>query len=303
MNHEQTNPLVSIITLNYNGTDDTCRFLESTRRLLYKNYEVLVCDMNSSLDPTPRINAGNFAHTKLLLSGKNLGFAAGNNWGMRQASGEYYFIVNNDTELSPAILNELLEPFKHDSRIGVTCPKIKYFDNPEIIQYAGFAKMNMFTGRTHTIGDHKKDDGRYDQPGYTNGAHGCAMMVKKEVAEKTGMFPEKFFLYYEEWDWSIRLMRAGYRIFYQPAACVLHKESMTVGKDSTLKTYYLARNRILFMRRNCSKLQLVLFFAFYTVFTFPKTVLGYLFKGDFASLKVFLKAVWWNFVNSKQSVV
>ncbi len=303
MNHEQTNPLVSIITLNYNGTADTCRFLESTQKLLYKNYEVLVCDMNSAVDPTPLIEAGNFTNTRLLRCGKNLGFAAGNNWGMRQASGQYYFIVNNDTELSPSILNELLEPFKHDSSIAVTCPKIKYYDHPEVIQYAGFAKMNMFTGRTHTIGDHQKDDGSYNQPGYTNGAHGCAMMVKKEAAEKTGMFPEKFFLYYEEWDWSMRLMKAGYNIFYQPAALIYHKESMSVGKNSTLKTYYLSRNRILFMRRNCSRLQLAVFFVFYSAFTFPKTVLGYLLKGDFSSLNVYVKAIWWNFVNSKQSAV
>ncbi|MFZ1529709.1 MAG: glycosyltransferase family 2 protein [Ferruginibacter sp.] len=303
MNHEQTEPLVSIITLNYNGTADTLRFLESVQKLRYKNYEVLVCDMCSAVDPSTQIKAGNFTNTKLLLSPKNLGFAAGNNWGMRQAAGEYYFIVNNDTELTPSILNELLEPFRHNSSIAVTCPKIKYFDNPEIVQYAGFEKMNMFTGRTNTIGDHQKDDGRYDKAGYTNGAHGCAMMVKKEAAEKTGMFPEKFFLYYEEWDWSMRLMKAGYKIFYQPAALIYHKESMSVGKNSTLKTYYLSRNRILFMRRNCSILQLAVFFLFYSAFSFPKTVLGYLLKADFLSLKVYLKAVGWNLVNSKQSAV
>ena len=62
--------------------------------------------------------------------------------------------------------------------------------------------MNSFTGRTSTIGDGEVDKGQFEIPGVTNGAHGCAMMVKKEVITKTGMFPEKFFLYYEEWDWS-----------------------------------------------------------------------------------------------------
>lgn len=304
MNHGQKHfPFVSIITLNYNGTVDTCRFLESTRQLTYKNYEVLVCDMHSAEDPTPAVTAGNYPNTKILLSHKNLGFAGGNNWGMRQARGDYFLIINNDTEVHPNLLEELLEPFTSNNSIGATCPKIKYFDNPSVIQYAGFAAMNMFTGRTHTIGDKETDKGQYETPGFTNGAHGCAMMVKKEMCENTGMFPEKFFLYYEEWDWSMRMLKKGYKIFYQPTALVLHKESMSVGKNSLLKTYYLSRNRILFMRRNCSTIQLIVFFFFYSFFTFPKTVFTSLLGGDIKGLKAFCKAVWWNIVHSKESVI
>jgi len=201
-------PLISIVTLNYNQTPVTCEFLESTRKLLYKNFEILVCDMASDIDPTPVISAGAYPKTRLLLAGKNLGFAGGNNWGIRQAKGEYIFIVNNDTEVTPDLLHRLLAPFYNDPAIGVTSPKIKYFFSPDTIQYAGFNPMNPFTGRTSTVGDKEADKGQYDTPGPTFGAHGCAMMVKREVIEKTGMFPELFFLYYEEWDWSARIRRA-----------------------------------------------------------------------------------------------
>lgn len=299
--NKENYPLVSIITLNWNQTDVTCEFLESTRNLNYKNYEILVCDMNSDICPAEKIQLLNFPNTKVLLSSTNLGFAAGNNWGMKQAKGDYFFIVNNDTEVTPFLIDKLIEPFLNDETIGVTCPKILYYHNPDTIQYAGFTKMNLITGRTQTIGSGEKDIGQFNEAKYTFGAHGCAMMVKKEVALKVGMFPEKFFLYYEEWDWSIRILKAGYKIFYQAKAKIYHKESLSVGKESLLKLYYLNRNRILFMRRNSSPSQFMLFALFYSFATFPKMVLKLL--GNGKALKTYLKAVAWNFKHSKHSEV
>lgn len=299
----ENKPLVSIITLNWNQTAVTCEFLESTRKLNYTHYEILVCDMNSDESPAEKIQLLNIPNTRVLLSDKNLGFAAGNNWGMKHAKGDYFFIVNNDTEVTPDLLDKLLEPFQQDSKVGVTCPKIRYFHQPNIIQYAGFSRMHPITGRTTTIGDHEVDNGQHDMSGPTFGAHGCAMMVKRSVAEKTGMFPARFFLYYEEWDWSCRIRKAGYTIFYKADALIYHKESVTVGKNSPLKTYYLHRNRILFMRRNSNYFQLLLFTLFYTFATFPKTVLQYCLKGEWKLLKAYVKGVFWNLNHSSFSVV
>jgi GT2 family glycosyltransferase len=296
-------PLVSIITLNYNEAAVTAAFLESSKKLLYPHYEILVCDMASGLDPTTLINPANYPDTRLLLSKKNLGFAGGNNWGMRQAKGEFIFIVNNDTELTPDIIQRLLEPFSQNPAIGIVCPKIKYFDDPKIIQYAGFRPMNPYTGRTSSIGDHETDNGQYNVSGVTNGAHGCAMIVKKEIIEKTGMFPEKFFLYYEEWDWSARIQKAGYLIWYQSEATIFHKESMTFGKDNPMKAYYLTRNRILYMRRNSSLFHLLVFSLFFIFFTIPKTIFINLLNGQVTQLKWFLKAIGYNLVHSGKSDV
>ncbi|MBX2888716.1 MAG: glycosyltransferase family 2 protein [Ferruginibacter sp.] len=296
-------PLVSIITLNYNQADVTIEFLKSTQNLTYNHFEILVCDMNSIESPADKIQSLNLPNTKVLLSDTNLGFAAGNNWGMRHAKGDYFFIVNNDTEVTPSLLNELLEPFSKDPSIGVTCPKIRFFQNPDILQYAGFTKMKPISGKTHSIGWGEKDTGQYNLSGFTYGAHGCAMMVKREVTERIGMFPEKFFLYYEEWDWSERIRKAGFNIYYQADALIYHKESLSVGKNNPLKVYYLTRNRILFMRRNRPLLSLLVFYFYFTLFTIPKNIFVYLLRGEFDFLKAFLRGIGWNLRNNKKSPV
>lgn len=303
LNGEAKQPLVSIITLNYNQASVTKAFLESAKSLMYTNFEILVCDMASEINPETVFNPSDYPGTRLLCNAKNLGFAGGNNWGMRQAKGEYIFIVNNDTELTPDIIQQLLFPFYNNFSIGVVCPKIKYFADRRIIQYAGFKKMNPFTGRTTTIGDGEKDVGQYDHSGATHGAHGCAMMVKKEVIDKTGMFPEKFFLYYEEWDWSARIEKAGYLIWYQSEATIYHKESMTVGKENPIKAYYHVRNRILFMRRNSDLFHLIVFTLFFIFFTLPKSIFNYLRKGQLNQLNWFLKGVGYNLTHSSKSIV
>lgn len=296
-------PLVSIITLNYNQTQTSCEFLESTRNLHYSNYEILVCDMASDIDPTASIVAGNYPKTRLLISKDNLGFAGGNNWGMRQAKGDFILIVNNDTEITPGLINLLLQPFYSNASIGVTCPKIKFFYQPDMIQYAGFNPINSFTGRTSTIGEMEKDEGQYDVSRPTYAAHGCAMMIKREVMEKVGMFAQKFFLYYEEWDWSARILKAGYTIWYTAEAVIYHKESVTVGKENPIRVYYLTRNRILYMRRNTRFIHFVIFSLFFLLFTVPKSVVIYLINRQFKHLNFFIKGAIWNVFHSSSSQI
>ncbi len=300
---KESNPLVSIVTLNWNQTDVTCDFLESTRSFEYGNYEILVCDMGSDIDPTERILANEYPNTKVLRSEINLGFTGGNNWGMRQAKGDFVFIVNNDTVVTPILLTVLLEPFFLDPAIGVTCPKIRFHHHPNIIQYAGFNPIDLYTGRTTAVGTKEEDHGQHDVSGYTHGAHGCAMMVKKEVIDKVGMFPEKFFIYYEEWDWSARIIKAGYKIYYQAQGLIFHKESITMGKQSAIKVYYHTRNRILYMRRNTNALQFIFFSLFFIFVSTPKAILKFSVNKQFAHLKSFFNGVTWNLTKSKYSPV
>lgn len=300
---QESFPLISIITLTWNQTAVTCAFLESTRSLTYKNYEILVCDMGSDTDPTEEIKAKNYPNTRVLRSAENLGFTGGNNWGIRQSKGDYVFIVNNDTEVTPGLLDALLQPFHQDAKIGVTCPKIRYYSHPDIIQYAGFNPINVYTGRTTSVGNKERDNGQYDAPGYTHGAHGCAMMVKRDVITKVGMFPEKFFIYYEEWDWSARILKAGFKIYYQAKGLIFHKESVTMGKQSAVKVYYHTRNRILYMRRNTNALQFSVFITFFILFTAPKAALKFAANRQFGHLRSFVKGTVWNVTTSKYSPV
>lgn len=303
--HNQKYPLISIITLNWNNTNHTLEFLESTRHFTYPNYEILVCDMNSEVDPTAEINALNFPHTKVVRNAENLGFCKGNNWGMRQARGDYFFIVNNDTEVTPRLLETLIEPFfdpKYGDQIGVTSPKIKFYEDRSVIQYAGFNRINPFTGRNSSVGSYETDEGQYDKAYFTHGAHGCAMLVKKEVVEKVGMFPEKFFIYYDELDLSARVLRGGYKILFVGTAEIYHKESMTMGKKSPRKTYFMTRNRIMYMRRNSNFFQYICFLLFFTFLSTPKAIGTYVYEKQFDHLRSYWKAIVWNLKETKYSV-
>jgi GT2 family glycosyltransferase len=295
------NPLISIITLNWNQTKITCEFLESTRNFNYKNYEIIVCDMGSDTDPTDFIHNQHYPNTRVIRSDKNLGFSGGNNWGIRQAKGDFIFIVNNDTEVTPNLLDVLLEPFYKNPEIGVTCPKIRFYHHPDIIQYAGFNPINIFTGRTTAVGSNEKDNGQHDTAYFTHGAHACAMMVKREVIDKVGIFPEKFFIYYEEWDWSTRITKAGFKILYEPAGVIYHKESMTMGKKSAIKVYYHTRNRILYMRRNVGFMQFFVFISFFIFFSAPKAIIKFTLQRQFDHLRSFVKGATWNLTASKYS--
>ncbi len=287
------NPLVSVITLNYNQTPVTCEFLESLKKVTYPHLEVIVVDNASGEDPTAAITQA-YPEAKLIKSKENLGFTGGNNLGIKASQGEYIFIVNNDTEVTKNIFEKLLEPFQEDASVGMVSPKIYYFYRPNVIQYAGFTPVNPFTGRNRAVGNQEEDSGQHDRGGYTAYAHGAAMMVSREVVEKVGMLPDIFFVYYEELDWSAQVRRAGYHIYYQPEACLYHKESVTIGKESVMKAYYYNRNRILFMRRHSTAFQMLVFTLFLLFFTIPKTVLKHLIKGQPAHLLAFFKALLWH---------
>jgi GT2 family glycosyltransferase len=117
------------------------------------------------------------------------------------------------------------------------------------------------------------------------------------------MFPEKFFLYYEEWDWSARIQKAGYLIWYQSEAIIYHKESMTVGKENPMKVYYHTRNRILYMRRNNNPFQLVIFSFFFTFISLPKGIFIYLITRQMKQLRWFMKGVFYNLAHNSKSVI
>ncbi len=287
-------PLVSFITINYNQAQVTCDMLESTRTLTYPNFEIIVVDNGSAEDPTPLIEKGNYPNVKVVLTKANLGFSGGNNVGIQHARGAYFFLLNNDTIVTPTLVEDLLAPFATDPSIGMTCPKIRYHDHPSILQYAGYRPLDRLTGRTWAIGLQEEDKGQHDVSGPTPFAHGAAMMVRREVIEKAGSLEDSYFLYYEELDWSARIWRAGFKIYYQASALIYHRESMSVGKANPLKVYYHTRNRLLFMRRNVAGLSLTAFCIYYFLLALPKAALVHLVRGQTKYLKAIKDAVAWN---------
>ncbi|WP_282056326.1 glycosyltransferase family 2 protein [Maribacter luteus] len=291
-------PLVSIITINYNESQVTLDMLESLKGLTYNNYEVIVVD-NASPNDNPDVIKEQYPEVQLIKSKENLGFAGGNNLGVKVAKGEYLLFINNDTIVPAGFIEPLVKTLIDDSTIGMVSPKIKFHWDPSLIQFAGYTPMNHFTIRNNSIGYHQKDDGSYDVAQETASIHGAAMMVPKRVVDEVGMMTEIYFLYYEEHDWAEQIKRAGYKTYYQPASYILHKESLSTGKMSPLKTYYITRNRIVYARRNFNTVHLVISMLFQVFISIPKNSLTFLVKKQFSHLKAFWNAIKWNVTHLK----
>jgi GT2 family glycosyltransferase len=296
MTESQQHPLVTIITVNYNQTGVTCELLESLRHISYPNIEVIVVD-NASPDEDPSEMKTRFPEISLIISKKNLGFAGGNNLGILQAKGEYLLFINNDTEVPVDFLEPMIIRLLENPELGMISPKIRFHHSPSIIQFAGYTPLNPYTLRQELIGYRQEDKGQHDESIETFSIHGAAMMVPMKVVKQVGLMADIYFLYYEEHDWAFRIKREGYKVFYEAGSLVYHKESISTGKESPLKIYYISRNRILFARRNYSGLVFIFNLIYLTLIAVPKNSLVYIIKGRFDLFKALWKAIFWNFTH------
>ena len=294
---KQEFPLVSIITVNYNQTEITCQFLESLRKITYPNIEIFVVD-NASIKDDPSPIKIKYPEVIFIKSDENLGFAGGNNLAVREARGEYILLINNDTEVHDEFLEPLINKMTANPKIGAVSPKIRYFFNPDLIQYAGFEPMSPITIRQHAIGFNQKDNGQYDIDKLTDFGFGAAMIVSRDVLNKVGLMADIFFLYYEEMDWMTRIRRAGFEIWYVHNSLVYHKDSITTGPDSPLQTYYLNRGRLLYMRRNTFGIKHFLGIIYQGFIAVPKNIFVYLIKRKPDLLKAYCKAIGWHISHS-----
>ena len=238
---------LSIITINYNGLKDTCELIDSIP--FNNDLEVIVVDNASKKDEASVISA-KYPQVIVIRSPQNLGFAGGNNLGIKAARGKYLFFINNDTIFKEVNIQALIDRLESSPKIAVVCPKIRFSWGNHPIQFAGYTPLSKITVRNQAIGFGEEDRGQYDTAHPTPYAHGAAMLVKREALEKVGLMPECYFLYYEELDWSMMFTRAGFEIWYDPACTVYHKESQATGQNSPLRTYYIVRNRLLLVKRN-----------------------------------------------------
>lgn len=294
--------LVSIITVNFNHSELTESMLASIASTNdYEEIEIVVVDNASTFNPVPGWQV-RYPGVTFIRSEENLGFAGGNNLGVRHAKGDYFFFVNNDAEFTPGLLQTLVQLLEAQPAVGVVSPKIRYWDNKTVLQYAGYTAMNYITARNRCIGLQEADKGQYDnRTGPTAFAHGAAMLVRREATEKAGLMAENFFLYYEEFDWFERIKKAGYQIWVCMEAVIYHKESMSVGKQSALKEYYMNRNRILFVRRNAGPLRTVLFYLYFLLVVTPRNILQYFRQGNRSFTRELFRAIRWNFTNGVNS--
>lgn len=261
-------PLVSIVTINYNGFSDTCEMIDSLKKFLSVSYEIIVVDNHSLNDEGVQIQAI-YPDVKVVLSSVNLGFAGGNNLGIKECRGIYVLLLNNDTLITDDSIRYLVECFNQNPLLGGVSPKLYFNDPPYNVQFAGCTNLSKITLRNRQIGYNLPDDEKYDLPMAIPYLHGAAMMIPKKVIDEVGLMPDIYFLYYEELDYSNMIKRAGYQLWYEPRCVIYHKESRSTGYGSPFRSYYLTRNRLLFTVRNYSGLERILSLLYQTLFVIP----------------------------------
>jgi GT2 family glycosyltransferase len=255
---------VFISLINFNGSKNTRECLESIDNLNLTGIDlnVIVIDNGSKEKLDLKEDFLKHASLKLILNTENLGFSEGHNLGIKYAlanNADYIVLLNNDTVLDRNLVYELINAFAKDAKIGIVSPKI-YFANGfefhkdrykkeelgKIIWYAGgVMDWNNVIGKH--IGVDEVDNGQYDLEKEIDFSSGCAMAIKREVLEKVGQLDERYFLYYEDNDYSQRIKKLGYKIVYVPKAFLWHENAGSAGgSGSSLQDYYITRNRLLF---------------------------------------------------------
>lgn len=241
---------IGIVIVNWNNKDVLLDCLGSLDKCGYLSSCLLVVQDNGSRDGSVEVVRKKFPEVKIVKSGENLGYAEGNNRGIREVMKEgagFVFILNPDTLVRKGCIERLVEVMEKNPDVGVAGPTIL---DPEgkIWSRGGYIDRKRYSGGLIGLGekDKREKNGIRD----VDYISGTAMMVRREVFEKVGLFYPGYFIYYEDVELCVRARGAGYRSVFVPAARIDHKESSSFGKASPAHSYYMARNHLLFVERN-----------------------------------------------------
>jgi hypothetical protein len=248
-------PQVQITILNWNGYSDTSELLDSLKLINTPEIKIIVVDNHSFGNDVGLLENNYKGYIQILKNDLNLGFAGGNNIGIKKAlesNPDYILIINNDTIVEPNFLSVLLDLFKLDENLGIIAPQINYYDEPKKVWSAG-GKISKIRSSGFAITNKLENEiSQIDR--HVEFVSGCCMLIKKEVFQTVGLFDENYFLYLEDTDLCHRVNKAGYKIVVTPKSKIFHKVNKSTQKnDSTLPLYYTTRNRLYFAKKNFSE--------------------------------------------------
>jgi GT2 family glycosyltransferase len=271
-----------VIVLNWNGTDDTLDCLRSLVRVDYPRYEIVVVDNGSREPPRARIEA-QFPSVTYLETPLNLGYAGGNNIGIRQALAQghdYVFVLNNDTIVEPDFLTRAIAAAESTPAVGVIGIKILAWDRPGCV-WVAYGRVTYHQSLVRLIGYYEQDDGAYDEQREVDWVPGTAMLFPRRALERVGLFDEDFFAYHEDVDWCTRAREHGLRVIFTPGARIHHKGHRSSGGKGyvTPRQYLAGRNMVLFVRKHARWYQALRFLAFLLA-TLPFQYLRRLLTGE-----------------------
>lgn len=243
-------PLVAVIILNWNNWRDTVSCVDACRRLSWPQFRILVVD-NHSTDQSAEMLRLHCPDVELIETGANLGFAGGNNIGIRRAlelGAEFVWLLNNDAVPAPDALEALVKALSTTPEAACATSKIYYMHDPQKIWFAGGA-WSKGCLRLRQQGAGQIDTGQFDRIREIGSVTGCSMLVPAAMIHIIGFLDERYFLYWEDTDWSARAVTKKYKLLFVPDSHVWHKVSATIESHSTRHYYYFTRNGLHFCRK------------------------------------------------------
>ncbi len=237
---------ISVILVNYNGKKYNDKCIESIlNSTVSQEIQVIIIDNASTDDSLDLLYEkwGNNDKITIISLDNNYGFSKANNVGIEWAiknNFKYFFLLNNDTEIAEDAIEKMVEAQRKNNAIVVS--KIVYADKPDIIWCAG-GTFSKLIWKPIQRGLNQKDIGQYNLSGYCHFANGCSMLLSEEIVQKLGMLDERFFLYYEDVEYSLRAKNMGIPIWYCANAIVYHKvNGSSMGNARPENAYYITRN-------------------------------------------------------------
>lgn len=255
-------PKVTILILNWNDCQETIKCLESLQKVTYHNYQIVVID-NGSIDDSVEKIKDKFPDVTLIENKKNLGFAGGNNVGIKYAlksGADYVLLLNNDTVVEPEFLEELIKVGEGDANVGVVQCKILRENDHTIIDSVGQIFFPVRGAKDIESGS--LDEGKFDKIKEIFGACAAAALFKNKIFKEVGMFEEDFFCIFEDVDLSWRIRLAGYRVLLVPKSVVYHKRGMS-GRSTPQSRYYANRNQLYLVIKYYPLVLILKFFLFH----------------------------------------
>ena len=257
-------PKVVIIIVNWNGKQDSLECLRSVQKLTYTNVRVVFVD-NGSSDGSVSAVSKTFPDIKIFQNDRNLGFAEGNNIGIKwalQELADYVFLLNNDTILDSDILEHLVGTGERFPNAGILGPKVYYYDRPQVLYSAG-ANITYGEFVVRPRGYNQKDVGQYEMIEEVDFIVGCGLLIKQEVVTSIGLLDTFYFSYFEDVDLCVRARAHGYKVLYVPTAKMWHRTAASTGGDNNPRwTYLMSRSAVLFLKKYGTIWNWTKFFAF-----------------------------------------
>lgn len=271
--------LIGVVTVTYNGAKDLESFLDCTFGQTHENF-ILYCVDNASKDSTREdLKSCTDNRLRLILNESNLGVAEGNNQGIRAALEDgcsHILLINNDVTYERTLFADLLAGLSRYSA-DMACPKMLYFDSPNLIWAAGGTLQPWLGYRSKHFGSEALDDGSYDKPLSITYVPTCCVLMKKSAIDRVGLMDPLYFVYVDDVDFMYRSHKAGLKLMYLPDIRLLHKVGgATGGKDSPFTVRYCTRNRVYYLLKHLGPVRGMPWLLLYQAYFFYRFIL----KGD-----------------------